>query len=246
MTADRTPPHSPRRARWLCERRTPRCLKAAPTCIGRPAGSQWRVVADCYKGFSMFVRTGTPLSAMAPPSLTVGQVSGLWSTATSSRRSSVRPFQLAEGHRSPHRTTSNRAHLLWRTALVTDAPPVHLMQSPADPRATRDVRGTEVCRDDHNATSLRRAAASTLGMATRHCGAVKLNSRRKRHRWAGHRRRAAHPRRDPQASRGTRRRTPATSYRGCAMATDVICRAMASVNLLEIVRVKTKTTAGRR
>lgn len=28
------------------------------TCTGRPAGSQWRVVADCYKGFAMFVRNG--------------------------------------------------------------------------------------------------------------------------------------------------------------------------------------------
>ena len=28
------------------------------TCTGRPADSQWRVVADCYKGFSMFVRNG--------------------------------------------------------------------------------------------------------------------------------------------------------------------------------------------
>jgi hypothetical protein len=27
-------------------------------CTSRPAGSQWRVVADCYKGFAMFVRNG--------------------------------------------------------------------------------------------------------------------------------------------------------------------------------------------
>jgi hypothetical protein len=32
------------------------------TCTGRPAGSQWRVVADCYKGFAMFVRNGNTVT----------------------------------------------------------------------------------------------------------------------------------------------------------------------------------------